>query len=70
MTKNGWILFSIMCAVLLGGLIVISQREKADVSGVDVSKIQAASIENGNIADHTYGNMKSKVILIEYRDFQ
>lgn len=70
MTKNGWILFSIMCAVLLGGLIVISQREKADVSGVDVSKIQAASIENGNIADHTYGNMKSKVILIEYGDFQ
>ncbi len=70
MTKNGWILFSIMCAALLGGLVFISQREKADVSGIDVSKVQGATVESGNIADHTYGNMTSKVVLIEYGDFQ
>ncbi len=70
MTRNGWIIFGVLCVALLGGLIVISQRDKIDVSKLDGTKVQAAAAENGNIADHTYGNMQSKVILIEYGDFQ
>ncbi len=70
MTRNGWIIFSVLCITLLGGLIFISQRGKADVANINLESVQAASEQNGNIGDHTYGNMKSKVVLIEYGDFQ
>ncbi len=70
MTKNGWIIFSVLCVALLGGLIFISQRDKVDVSNIDITKVQTAMATNGNIGDHTYGNMQSKVILIEYADYQ
>lgn len=70
MTKKGWIIFSILCATLLGGLIFISQQDKVDVSSIDANIPQAAAAVSGDIADHTYGNMQSKVILIEYGDFQ
>lgn len=70
MTRNGWIIFSILCAGLLGSLIFVSQRDKADIANIDANSVQAASDQNGNIGDHTLGNTKSKVILIEYGDFQ
>ncbi len=70
MSKNGWIIFSALCIALLGGLIFVSQRNKADVSAVNEHSVQAANANNGSIADHVYGNKDSKVILIEYGDFQ
>lgn len=70
MTRNGWIIFSVLCLGVLGGLIYLSQQGKTDVSNIDVTKVQTAASDNGNIGDHTYGNMQSKVILIEYGDYQ
>lgn len=70
MTRSGWIIFSVLCVALLGGLVMISQRGKTDVSNVNTNNIQAASAENGNISDHVYGNMNSKVVIYEYGDFQ
>ncbi len=70
MTRNGWIIFGALCVALIGGLAFISQRDKVNVNDVDVTTVQAASSANGNIGDHSEGNMKSKVVLIEYGDFQ
>lgn len=70
MTNKAWIVFTVVCVALVGGLIYLSNSSKVDVSHVDVLKIQQPSKDNGQIGDHTYGNMKSKVILVEYGDFQ
>lgn len=70
MSKKAWIIFVAACVVLLGGLIYLSNQGKLDVSGVDANALQAANENNGNIADHTFGNAKSKVMLVEYGDFQ
>ena len=59
-----------MCAALIGGLIFLSSSNKIDVSKIDATKIQQPTKDNGQIGDHTFGNMKSKVILVEYGDFQ
>lgn len=70
MTKKAWIIFAAMCVGLIGGLIFLQQRNQIDVSSVDTTKTQSASSESGEISDHIYGNAKSKVILVEYADFQ
>ena len=70
MSTKTWIIFAAVCAVLFGGLIIWSSRDKIDVSKVDANKIQPATKNSGNIADHVYGNKDSKVILFEYGDFQ
>jgi len=70
MTKKAWIIFAVICVALIGGLIYMSSMNKVDVSKVDALKIQDAAEDNGKIADHTFGNMKSKVTLVEYGDYQ
>ena len=70
MTKKSWIIFGAICIGLIGGLIYLSNNNKANVDDVSATDIQVASAENGNIAEHTYGNMDSKVILYEYADYQ
>lgn len=70
MTKKAWIIFAVICVALIGGLIYLSSMNKVDVSKVDALKIQDAAEDNGKIADHTFGNMKSKVTLVEYGDYQ
>lgn len=70
MSNKVWIIFAAACVVLLGSLIVLSNKNKLDVSGVDTRAIIAASVDNGNIADHVFGNAKSKVVLVEYGDYQ
>lgn len=70
MTKKTWLIFGAICIALIGGLIFVSRQNKIDVSNVDITKVQAASSQNGNIGDHTFGNMNSKVILVEYGDYQ
>ena len=56
----------------MGALIVASKsnNKKIDTSAVDAKAIQIASDSNGNIADHTIGDIASKVVLIEYGDYQ
>ena len=70
MTKKAWIIFAAMCVGLIGGLIFLQQRNQIDVSSVDTTKAQPASSESGNISEHVYGNANSKVLLVEYADFQ
>ncbi len=70
MTKKAWLIFSVLCVAVFGGLIYLANNNKVDVSNVDTTAIQSASPKNGQTGDHTYGNMKSKVILVEYGDYQ
>ncbi|MGB2686712.1 MAG: hypothetical protein WBC12_01580, partial [Candidatus Saccharimonas aalborgensis] len=65
MTTKSWIIFSVLCVAILGGLIWISRGDRIDVTDVDPTVVQIASNKNGQIADHTYGTMSSKVVLIE-----
>jgi protein-disulfide isomerase len=70
MTKEGWIIFATLCVGILAGLIYFAQKDKTDVSGIDETKVVAASHANGTIGDHIEGAASSKVVLIEYGDFQ
>ncbi len=72
MSKTAWIIFGSVIVLLLGGLIAWSRLSSVstNVSTIDVNGITAASDQNGQIADHTFGKTDSKVVLIEYGDFQ
>lgn len=70
MNKITWSIFIAATVGLMTLLVVLSNGAKIDVSKIDVLAIQSASVQNGNIADHVYGNVESKVTLIEYGDFQ
>lgn len=65
-----WIIFSVAVIVFLGILVLFSNSTKVNVDTVDTNAIQAASKQNGNIADHVFGKTGSKVTLINYGDFQ
>lgn len=72
MNRVGWIVFAAVIVLLIGGLVVYSRvtNPGANVSNVDEKAFVAASDANGQIADRTIGKADSKVILIEYGDFQ
>ena len=72
MNKVGWIIFSTVVVLLLGGLVVWTRvsNPPIDVSGINNNSIIAASDQNGNIADHTTGSTSNKILFIEYGDFQ
>lgn len=72
MNKVGWIIFSAVVVVLLGGLVVWTRvtNPPIDVSNVQNNSVVAASEQNGNIADHVTGSDANKVMLIEYGDYQ
>lgn len=69
MTTKGWLVFVALVTLLIGGAVYLSKQGKVSVDNVDAVAIQAASADNGNIADHTYGT-GSKVVLVEYGDYQ
>jgi len=70
MTKKAWIIVSILCVAILGGLIFLSRSNQIDVSNIDINAVQAGSAMNGNIGDHITGKTDSKLVLIEYGDYQ
>lgn len=72
MSKTGWIIFTAVVLAVLGGLVAWARisNPPVNVDGIDHSKVVAASAENGNIGDHVRGKKDSKVLLIEYGDFQ
>lgn len=70
MSKKTWIIFIVICVAVLGGLVVMAQKDKVNVKAINQDKVQSASAANGNIADHVFGQKNSKVTLIEYGDFQ
>lgn len=70
MSKRAWIIFIVIVIILLGGLVVLSNQNKIDISKIDPFTIQPARASSGNIADHVFGKADSKVVLIEYGDYQ
>lgn len=72
MSKVAWIIFGSVIVLVFGGLIVYSRsaNPSIDVSSIDTSSIIAAGEANGQIGDHVYGKADSKIVLIEYGDFQ
>ena len=70
MNKKTWIIFIVICVAIFGALIYASRSKKVDVSNIDTATVLSASPQTGNIADHVYGKTDSKVVLVEYGDFQ
>jgi len=72
MNKYGWIIFSVVVVLILGGLVAWARiaNPPVDLSGVNNNSVIAASENNGNIADHTLGSDANKILLIEYGDLQ
>ena len=72
MSKVAWIIFSAVIVIILGGLVVYSRMSNPpiEVGSTDPNSIIAASDQNGQIADHVFGKPDSKVVFIEYGDFQ
>lgn len=70
MSKKAWIIFAAVCIVLLGGLVYFSSKDRVNVDNLNANTVQKATEQSGNIAEHVYGRADSKVILIEYGDFQ
>lgn len=71
MTKKGWLIFSgLILAALVAAIYMSKQNEVVLPDATDPLVIQKAITNNGNIGDHTYGKLDSKVVLIEYGDFQ
>lgn len=66
MTRTRWIIFAIACTLLLGILVANSKKNDVNVSNLDPAKV----INEGDSADHVFGNKDAKVILVEYGDFQ
>jgi len=72
MNKVTWSIFGAVVVLILGGLVVYSRTSNPaiDVSTIDTNKATVASAQNGNIAEHVYGNPDAKVVFVEYGDFQ
>lgn len=73
MEAKHWVIFGIIVAAVIGGLIYISPKNSIDVSDIEnagSNMIIGAEERNGEIADHVFGNKDSKVIMVEYGDFQ
>lgn len=70
MNNRTWIAFIAVVVVLFGALLYFGSSKNIDVSAIDGAKPIAATEDSGNIADHVYGNADSKVVLVEYGDYQ
>lgn len=72
MSKTAWIIFAGVVVLIFGGLILYSQSQKVtlNIDDVDSSAVLSATDQSGNIADHVLGNAESRVVLVEYGDFQ
>lgn len=73
MDAKRWMVFIGIVVVVIGGMIYMSVQNRLDVS--DIGKVGAAKIigaeeRNGDIADHILGKKDSKVVLVEYADYQ
>lgn len=70
MNKKAWLIFGGVCLVLVGGLVYLSSKNRIDVGNVNTNSVLPAVSQSGDIADHVYGKADSKVVLVEYGDFQ
>lgn len=70
MGARGWIIFVVIAALALGGLVFMSTQNRVDISEFDAGAIIAPHEKNGNIGDRVYGASDAAVTIIEYGDFQ
>lgn len=70
MSKKTWIIFGIIVVAFIGGMLVFSESNKINLDGIDLGKIIPASDQNGNTQEHVKGSADSKVVLVEYGDYQ
>ncbi len=66
------VILGVIIVAFLGLMFWMSESNKIDLSGVDINKEIPASEQTGNISEHFFEKTAkdSKVILIEYGDFQ
>lgn len=65
-----WILIALACAGFIAVMVIFSSKSNDELKTIDQNKIQTASSLNGEIGDFTKGNLDSKLILVEYGDYQ
>lgn len=70
MEKFKWIIFVVIITGIMATLIVFSDNSKINTSKINANVVQIASKDNGNIADHVFGKIGSKVTMIEYGDYE
>lgn len=70
MGTKGWIIFVSAAVLVLGGLVYFSQQGKVNVDDYDTAGVIAGDDTNGGIGDRVYGDPASKVVLVEYGDYQ
>lgn len=70
MDRTRWIIFAVICFVLLGGLILNKKSDDVKVDNLNPSKIITSDKKGTQIPDHVFGTTSQKVILMEYGDFQ
>ncbi|MDO8335559.1 MAG: thioredoxin domain-containing protein [Candidatus Saccharibacteria bacterium] len=70
MDRTRWIIFAVICVVLLGGLVLNKKSSDVRVDNLDPAKIITSDNKGAQIPDHVFGTTSQKVVLIEYGDFQ
>jgi protein-disulfide isomerase len=68
MNRTTWIIIAVLCVLGLGTLIVITKQDATNVDNIDATKIIEST--DSTIGDHVYGKADSKVLVVEYGDFQ
>lgn len=70
MDRTRWIIFAVICAVVLGVLVFNKKSDDVKVDDINASKAVTTNQSKKEIPDHIYGTDSQKVVLIEYGDFQ
>ena len=70
MSNRSWIIFGVVVLGFFGAMFALSQNNKIDLADVEVSQVIENTGTNGNIEEHVYGKKDSKVVLVEYADYQ
>lgn len=66
------VILGVIIVAFLGLMFWMSESNKIDLTGIDINKEVPASEKTGNISEHFFETTSktSKVVLIEYGDFQ
>lgn len=70
LNKTSWTIFGVITICIFAVLITVANSNKINVNNIDEKNIISAQPDSGNIGDHVYGKTDSKVVFIEYADFQ
>ncbi|MEK7620929.1 MAG: thioredoxin domain-containing protein [Patescibacteria group bacterium] len=70
MDRTRWIIFAVICFVLLGTLVLNKKSDEVKVDNINPAKVITADKKGTEVPDHIFGTTAKKVVLIEYGDFQ